>query len=108
MDLMSLKLKSACLAGDIDEVKRLLDSSADPNSTDETGSGTLLTFEPAMIEYLVSRGADPNIQTNENGASALAGLAFVNQIGACGFCSGQGPMLIAGVRNPARRHYTTL
>jgi uncharacterized protein len=80
MDSMSLKLKAACFAGDIGEVQRLLDLGADPNSTDEHGSGTLLTFEPAMIEYLVSRGADPNIQTNENGASVLAGLAFVNQI----------------------------
>src|SRR5688500_12378485 len=80
MDSMSMKLKAACFAGDINEVRRLLDSGADPNSTDEHGSGTLLTFDPAIIECLVSRGADPNIQTNENGASVLAGLEFVNQI----------------------------
>jgi ankyrin repeat protein len=80
MDSTSLKLKRACSAGDLDEVRRLLDSGADPNSTDEHGSGTLLTFDPMMIEYLLSRGANPNIQTNENGASVLAGLAYVNQI----------------------------
>src|SRR5262245_31621132 len=80
MGSLSLKLKAACFAGDIGEVKRLLDAGADPNSTDEYGSGTLLTFEPAIIEYLLSRGADPHIQTNENGASVLAGLAFVNQL----------------------------
>ena len=80
MNSDALKLKDACFAGDLDEVRRLLDLGADPNATDEHGSGTLLTFDPAMIEYLLSRGADPNIQTNENGASVLAGLAFVNEL----------------------------
>jgi ankyrin repeat protein len=79
MDHSAAGLKVACSAGDLDEVRRLLDAGADPNSTDEHGSGTLLTFHPAMIEYLLSRGADPNVQTNENGASVLAGLAYVNQ-----------------------------
>jgi len=74
------KLKRACFECDLDEVRRLLDSGVDPNSTDEYGSGTLLTFHPAMIEYLISRGADPNTQTNENGASVLAGLAYVNEL----------------------------
>src|SRR5687768_4303802 len=80
MNSDALKLKHASLAGDLDEVRRLLDSGVDPNSTDEYGSGTLLTFNPAMIEYLLSRGADPNTQTNENGASILAGLAYVNEL----------------------------
>lgn len=78
MDPTAVKLKNASFAGDLDEVRRLLDAGADPNSTDEHGSGTLLTFHPAMIEYLLSRRADPNVQTNENGASVLAGLAYVN------------------------------
>jgi ankyrin repeat protein len=76
----ALKLKDASFAGDLDEVRRLLDSGADPDATDQHGSGTLLTFHPAIIEYLLSRGADPNTQTNENGASVLAGLAFVNEL----------------------------
>ena len=76
----ALKLKHASFAGDLDEVRRLLDSGADPNATDAHGSGTLLTFHPAIIEYLLSRGADPNTQTNENGASVLAGLAYVNEL----------------------------
>lgn len=80
MNSDSLKLKHASFEGDLDEVRRLLDSGIDPNSTDEYGSGTLLTFQPAMIEYLLSRGADPNTQTNENGASVLAGLAYVNEL----------------------------
>ena len=80
MNSDALKLKHASFEGDLDEVRRLLDSGVDPNSTDEHGSGTLLTFQPAMIEYLLSRGADPNTQTNENGASVLAGLAYVNEL----------------------------
>jgi ankyrin repeat protein len=76
----ALKLKHACFAGDLDEVRRLLDSGVDANSTDEHGSGTLLTFHPAIIECLLSAGADPNVQTNENGASVLAGLAYVNAL----------------------------
>jgi uncharacterized protein len=75
-----LKLKEAAFAGDFDEVRRLLDEGTDPNATDEYGSGTLLTFHPAVIEYLLARGANPNAQTNENGASVLAGLAFVNAL----------------------------
>jgi uncharacterized protein len=74
------QLKDACWAGDLDEVRRLLDSGVDPNSTDEHGCGTLLNFHPAVTEYLLSRGADPNVQVNENGASVLAGLAFVNEL----------------------------
>src|SRR6188474_17270 len=76
----ALKLKDASFAGDLDEVRRLLELGVDPNATDEHGSGTLLTFRPAMIEYLLSRGANPNTQMNENGASVLAGLAYVNEL----------------------------
>lgn len=76
----ALKLKHSCFEGDLDEVRRLLDSGVDPNSADEYGSGTLLTFHPSMIGYLLSRGVDPNAQTNENGASVLAGLAYVNEL----------------------------
>lgn len=74
MDHTSLQLKRACLAGELDEVRRLLDAGADPNATDEHGSGMLLTFEPRVIEYLLSRGADPNIQLNETGSPVLLGL----------------------------------
>ena len=80
MDATSLKLKHACFAGDLEEVRCLIGSGADPDSTDEHGSGTLLTFHPAIIEYLLSQGADPDTQTNENGASVLAGLAYVNEL----------------------------
>jgi ankyrin repeat protein len=80
MNAMSLDLKRAAADGDIRTVRSLVEAGADVNSTDEHGSGTLLTFHPKVITYLLSKGADPNIQTNENGASVLAGLAFVNQL----------------------------
>src|SRR3989304_5338237 len=89
------KLKHACVECDLAEVRRLLDSGVDPHSTDEHGSGPLLTFHPAMIEYLLSKGADPNTQTNENGASVLAGLCYVNQT-ECG------RLLLAHDANPNR------
>jgi hypothetical protein len=34
----------------------------------------------SIVECLLSHGADPNIQTNENGSSVLAGMAYVNQL----------------------------
>lgn len=80
MESTSLQLKQASFAGDLHAVRRLVESGANPNATDEHGSGTLLTFHPQIIEYLLSHGADPNLQTNENGASVLAGLAYVNQL----------------------------
>jgi uncharacterized protein len=79
MDL-SQTLHEACFAGNLSEVQRLLAAGADINAPDENGSGTLLTFDPRMIEFLLSQGADPDLQTNENGASVLAGLSYVNEV----------------------------
>src|SRR4026209_528954 len=69
----------AVWAGDVRLVRSLVEAGADVNATDEHGSGTLLNFDPEITAYLLSRGADPNSQTNENGASVLAGLCYVNQ-----------------------------
>jgi cytohesin len=80
MQSNSSELKRAAAAGDLAEVKRLVESGADVNSTDKWGSGTLLTFHPDVIEYLLAHGAAPNKQTNENGASVLAGLCYVNEL----------------------------
>ena len=49
------------------------------NSADEHGSGTLLNFHPCITAYLLSQGANPNAQTNENGVAVLAELCFVNE-----------------------------
>jgi ankyrin repeat protein len=76
----SIELKQAAAKGDLAEVKRLVELGADVNSSDEWGSGTLLTFEPEIIKYLLANGADPNQQTNENGASVLAGICYVNEV----------------------------
>jgi ankyrin repeat protein len=80
MGTLALQLKQACVAGDVDAVQQLLDAGADPDSTDEHGSGTLLSFHPEVLRRLLAGGADPDRQTNENGATVLAGLAYVHQV----------------------------
>jgi ankyrin repeat protein len=76
----SLELKRAAEEGHLERVRSLVAAGADVNATDEHGSGTLLTFQPEVMAYLLAQGADPNRQNNENGASVLAGLAYVNQV----------------------------
>ena len=80
MTLMSQDLMQAVWAGNIATVRSLVESGADVNATDEHGSGTLLNFDPGITAYLLSKGANPNTQTNENGVAVLAGLCFVNQL----------------------------
>lgn len=75
----SKDMMRAARAGDIETVRFLVESGADVNAIDEYGSGTLLNFDPGITAYLLSKGADPNTQTNENGAAVLAGLCYVNQ-----------------------------
>ena len=75
----SLELMEAVSVGDLGRVRSLVESGADVNATDEHGSGTLLNFHPGITAYLLSKGANPNTQTNENGVAVLAGLCFVNQ-----------------------------
>jgi cytohesin len=79
MTPLSQELMQAVWAGNLDTVRSLVESGADVNASDEYGSGTLLNFDPGITTYLLSKGADPNAQTNENGASVLAGLCYVNQ-----------------------------
>ncbi len=74
----SPQLVRASLKGDLATVRELIESGADVNSTDEHGMGPLLTFTPSVVEYLLSKGADPNRQTNESGATVLAGIAYMN------------------------------
>ena len=73
-------LKWAAFEGDLEKVRSLIESGADPNSTGDCGSGTLLNFHPAVTGFLLASGATPDSQTNENGASVLAGLCYANQI----------------------------
>ena len=70
----------ACHEGDLTKVKDLLRSGVDVNSRNEHGQGALLTFIPSVTKYLLSEGADPGIQTNEYGASVLAGLCYVAKV----------------------------
>ena len=80
MNSISLDLKRAAFDGDLDKVRSLVESGADVNAADQYGSGSLLSFHPPVTAYLLSKGADPNIQRNEHGASVLAGLCYVNQV----------------------------
>jgi len=73
----SIELVRASLKGDLASVRELVESGADVNSMDEHGIGPLLTFTPAVAEYLLSKGADPNGQTNEGGAPVLVGIAYM-------------------------------
>lgn len=102
----NVQLKRACFDGDMEEARRLLDLGADPNATDEHGSGTLLTFHPPMIELLLSHGANPNVQTNENGASVLAGLACVNKLECVRVLLRAGADPTADATPPERLRYT--
>ena len=80
MTLKSPELLEAVSVGDLARVRLLVESGADVNAADEHGSGTLLNFHPGITAYLLSKGANPNTQTNENGVAVLAGLCFVNEL----------------------------
>ena len=80
MTSTSLDLKTAAIEGDLEKARSLVEAGTDVNAADENGSGTLLNFHPDITAFLLAHGADPDSQTNENGASVLAGLCYVNQI----------------------------
>jgi uncharacterized protein len=80
MPLNCPELVEASQEGDLAAVRRLVESGADVNSTDQHGMGPLLTFTPAVVEYLLSKGADPNSQKNESGAPVLVGIAYMNDV----------------------------
>jgi uncharacterized protein len=77
---LSLELKRAAASGDLDGVRALVEAGGDVDAVDEHGSGTLLTFHPDVMEYLLGKGADPNRQTNESGDPILAGVAYFNNV----------------------------
>jgi uncharacterized protein len=80
MPFNSPELVRASHQGDLAAVRKLVESGADVNSVGEHGMGPLLTFEPRVVEYLLSKGADPNLQTNESGDPILAGVAYFNHV----------------------------
>ncbi|MCA9155137.1 MAG: ankyrin repeat domain-containing protein [Planctomycetales bacterium] len=71
---LNSELVRAANSGDLETVKRLIQAGADPNSVDEHGMGTLLTFHPEVTRYLLERGADPDLQRNENIAPVIVGV----------------------------------
>jgi ankyrin repeat protein len=80
MPFNSPELVTASQEGDLAAVRSLVESGADVNSVGAHGMGPLLTFEPAVIEYLLSKGADPNRQTNESNKPVLLGIAYFNNV----------------------------
>ncbi len=78
MPYNSPELVRASQQGDLAAVRKLVESGADVNSVGDHGMGPLLTFTPSVVEYLLSRGADPNRQTNEGGDAVLLGVAYLN------------------------------
>ena len=59
---MSAELLNAALAGDPDEVRRLLAAGTAPDSTNEEGQTALhlaaATGQPKLTKFLIDRGAD--------------------------------------------------
>ena len=80
MSFNSPELVRASQRGDLAAVRQLVESGADVNSVGDHGMGPLLTFTPTVMEYLLSKGADPNRQTNESGHSVLLGIAYLNNL----------------------------
>lgn len=74
------ELVNAAHAGDLAMVKQLIEMGADVNSCDANGMGTLLTFHPAVTEYLLSQGADPDLQRNENISPVLIGILYTGNV----------------------------
>jgi ankyrin repeat protein len=75
MTFNSAELVRASQQGDLATVRQLIESGADVNSVGDHGIGPLLTFVPSVMEYLLSKGADPNRQSNEGGDPELDGSA---------------------------------
>jgi uncharacterized protein len=69
------ELVRASNAGDLATVKQLIGGGADPDSVDQPGMGTLLTFHSAATRFLLESGADPNVQRNENISPVMVGFA---------------------------------
>jgi hypothetical protein len=78
MAFNSPELVRASQRGDLEAVRQLVAAGADINSVGDHGMGPLLAFTPAVVEYLLSQGADPNRQTNESGDAVLIGIAYLN------------------------------
>jgi ankyrin repeat protein len=74
----SPELVHASQRGDLAAVRELVEAGADVNSVGDHGMGPLLTRTPAVMEYLLSKGADPNRQTNEGDDAVLLGIAYLN------------------------------
>lgn len=74
------ELVDASHSGDLDKVTEMIECGADPNACDANGMGTLLTFHPKVMKYLLEQGAKPNLQRNESTAPVLSGIIYQGNI----------------------------
>jgi len=76
---------SCVFAGDLDCVKKVLDAGGNVNERDEQSGTTPLMMACSwqgyedMVELLLSYGADPNLQSTMDSATALMAAAGVSQ-----------------------------
>lgn len=80
MPFNSPELVRASQDGDLALARKLVESDADVNSVGDHGMGPLLAFTPSVVEYLLSKGADSNRQTNESGHPVLLGIAYLKNL----------------------------
>ena len=69
------ELVRAANVGDLGRVRQLIGEGADPDSVDQSGMETLLTFQPEVTRFLLESGADPNVQRNQNISPVIGGFA---------------------------------
>ena len=58
MAVNSIDLKYAAAVGDLAKVRSLIESGADPNSADESGSGTLLGIRTSKFPILLGENEE--------------------------------------------------
>ena len=84
---------AAAMAGDIDGLKRILASGADPDLSDPTGQTPLIAAalegEAAAAALLIERGADVDARTG-NGLTALHAAAYAGEAGVASLLLGHG------------------